>query len=56
MKYGKYNFGDVVIAKVYFTDLLQSKKRTALVLFEEYGNIVVMGITSNKQMKGIPIT
>jgi len=27
-----------------------------VVLFEEFGNIVIAGITSNTQMKGIPLT
>ena len=48
--------GDVVLANVQFTDTFEIKKRPALVLFEEFGNIVVAGITSNLQMEGIPIT
>ena len=47
--------GDVVLAWVQFTDTTEQKKRPALVLFEEFGNVVVAGITSNKSMKGIPI-
>jgi len=53
MKHGKYSFGDIVIAEVYFTDLSDVKKRPALVLFQEYDNIIVAGITNNRQMKGI---
>ena len=48
-------FGDVVLTEVQFTDTFETKKRPALVLFEEYGNIVVVGITSNTKMKGIPL-
>ena len=49
------SFGDVILAEVQYTDTFETKKRPALVLFEEYGNIVVAGITSNKKMKGIPL-
>ncbi len=48
--------GDIVLAKVQFTDTFEIKTRPALVLFEDFDNIVVAGITSNKNMKGIPIT
>jgi len=48
--------GDVVIAKVQFTDTLEVKVRPALVLFKEQGNVVVAGITSNLKMRGVPIT
>ncbi|MFH1423033.1 MAG: type II toxin-antitoxin system PemK/MazF family toxin [Planctomycetota bacterium] len=48
--------GDVVLAKIQFTDTFEIKKRPALVLFEEYDNVVVAGITSNAEMKGIPLT
>jgi len=51
-----YNFGDVILASVQFTDTFEIKKRPALVLFEEQGNIVVVGITSNLEMKGILLT
>jgi mRNA interferase MazF len=54
MRFGKmYNSGSVVIAKVQFTDTFEIKKRPVLVLFEDYGNIIVAGITSNINMKGI---
>lgn len=57
MKYGrKYNFGDIIIANVQFSDTFEIKKRPALVLFEEYGNIVCAVITSNPHMKGINIS
>ena len=51
-----HNFGDVIIAEVQFTDTFEIKKRPALVLFKEQGNIVVAGITSNIKMKGISLT
>jgi hypothetical protein len=42
MKFGrKYNFGEVIIAEVQFTDTLEIKRRPALILFEEYNIIVV---------------
>ena len=48
--------GEIVLAKVQFTDTFEIKKRPALVLFEELDNIVVAGITSNLEMQGIPLT
>lgn len=48
--------GSVVLAKVQFTDTFEVKTRPALVLFEEFDNIVIAGITSNTEMKGIPLT
>jgi len=51
-----HNFGEVVLANVQYTDTSEIKKRPALVLFEEQGNIVVAGITSNLKMKGIVLT
>ncbi len=48
--------GDVIIARMQFTDNEGSKIRPALVLFEELGNVVIAGITTNLKMKGIPIT
>jgi len=48
--------GDVVLARVQFTDSFEVKTRPALVLFEEYDNLVLAGITSNTSMKGIPLT
>ena len=49
-------FGDVILANIQFTDTFEIKKRPAVVLFEEYGNVVVAGITSNIKMKGIPLS
>ena len=48
--------GDVVLANIQFTDTSEIKKRPALVLFEEFDNVVVAGITSNKEMEGVSIT
>mgnify|MGYP001626245155 FL=1 len=47
--------GDVVITRVQFADSEGSKIRPALVLFEELGNIIIAGITTNLKMKGIRI-
>jgi mRNA interferase MazF len=51
-----HRFGEVVLANVQFTDTFEIKKRPVLVLFEEYGNVVVAGVTSNLEMEGIPLT
>jgi len=48
--------GDVIIAQIQFTDTFEIKRRPALVLFEEFDNVVVAGITSNLEMKGILLT
>ena len=48
--------GDVIITSVQFTDTAEVKVRPAVVLFEEFGNVVIAGITSNPKMKGIPLT
>lgn len=50
-----HRFGDVILAQIQFVDTFEVKKRPAVVLFEEYGNVVVAGITSNVEMKGIPL-
>lgn len=50
-----HKFGDIVLAKMQFVDTFEVKKRPALVMFEEYGNIVVAGVTSNTEMKGVPL-
>jgi len=51
-----YKFGDVILATIQFTDTFEVKTRPSVVLFEEYGNIVVAGVTSNVELKGIPLT
>ena len=50
-----HSFGEVVLASVQFIDTFEVKKRPALVLFEDQGNVVVAGITSNLKMKGISL-
>ena len=50
------NPGDVILAEVQFTDSFETKRRPAVVLFEEENNVIVAGVTSNKKMKGIPLT
>lgn len=51
-----HKLGDVILVDVQFTDSAQRKLRPAVVLFEEFGNIIVAGITSNPKMNGIPLT
>jgi mRNA interferase MazF len=48
--------GDVIIARVQFTDSREIKLRPAVVLFVELGNVVVAGVTSNLKMKGISLS
>jgi len=48
--------GDVILAKVQFTDTFEVKTRPAVVLFEEFDNVIVAGITSNLKMEGISLT
>lgn len=56
MKNGKMlKSGDVVLAEVQFTNTFEIKKRPVLVLFEEYDNVVVAGITSNLKMEGVTL-
>ena len=57
MRHGKvYKTGDVILAQIQFTDTFEIKTRPSVVLFEELGNIVVAGVTSNVDMQGIPLT
>ena len=56
MRFGRmYKFGTVILAEIQFTDTYEIKTRPSVILFEEYGNIVVAGITSNLEMNGIPL-
>ncbi len=48
--------GDVILVELQFTDSFETKTRPAVVLFQEKGNVVVAGITSNTKMEGIPLT
>ena len=50
------NAGDIVLTKIQFADTFEIKKRPVLVLFKEFNNIVVAGITSNMEMKGVSLT
>lgn len=51
-----YEFGDVILTEITFTDQNVVKRRPALVLFEEQDNVIVAGITSNPNMKGIRLS
>jgi mRNA interferase MazF len=51
-----YNYGQIALAEVQYTDTFEVKTRPVLILFEEKGNIVVAGITSNPKMQGIALT
>ncbi len=48
--------GDVIITRVRFADGEGSKIRPALILFEEFGNVVIAGISTNLNMKGVKIS
>ena len=42
MRFGKmHKFGEIILANIQFTDTFEIKKRPALVLFEEYGNVLI---------------
>lgn len=51
-----YKAGDVILAQIQFTDTFEIKKRPAIILYEEFGNVVVVGITSNLRMEGISLS
>jgi mRNA interferase MazF len=51
-----HKLGEVILAQVQFADSSDIKARPAVILFEEYGNVVVAGITSNLRMDGIPLS
>lgn len=51
-----YKLGTVILAEIQFADSPEVKTRPAVILFEEYGNVVVTGITSNLKMGGIPLS
>ena len=48
--------GDVILTKIQFTDTFEIKIRPAVILFQEFDNIVVAGITSNLNIQGISLT
>ena len=57
MKSGKrLEFGDVILTQIQFVDTYEIKVRPAVVLFEEFGNVVVVALTSNPEMRGIKLT
>ena len=57
MRFGKmYKSGDVILAQIQFTDTFEIKKRPSVILYEEFGNTIVAGITSNLRMEGISLT
>ncbi|MFC1648689.1 type II toxin-antitoxin system PemK/MazF family toxin [Nanoarchaeota archaeon] len=51
-----HKFGTVILAEIQYTDTFEIKTRPAVILFEDYGNVVVAGITSNTEMQGVPLT
>ncbi|MFX0126049.1 MAG: type II toxin-antitoxin system PemK/MazF family toxin [Candidatus Hodarchaeota archaeon] len=51
-----YKSGDVILAQIQFTDTFEIKKRPSVILFEEFGNVIVAGITSNPRMEGISLS
>lgn len=51
-----FESGDVILAKIQFTDTFEIKNRPAVVLSRDMGNLVVAGITSNLEMKGVSLT
>ncbi len=50
-----YNSGDVVVVTAKLSEFGEEKKRLAVVLYEEFNNVVVAGITANPYAKGIPL-
>ncbi|MFH1663344.1 MAG: type II toxin-antitoxin system PemK/MazF family toxin [archaeon] len=52
----KLEAGEVVLTQIQFADSFETKKRPVVVLFEEFTNVIVAGITSNLEMKGIPLS
>lgn len=57
MRSGKpYKFGDILLAQVQFTGTNEIKARPVFVLFQEFDSIVVIGITSNPHVRGVPLT
>ncbi len=48
--------GDVILVTIQFTDTLKIKTRPAVILYQEYNNIIIAGITSNLHMQGVPLS
>ena len=49
-------FGEVVLVQMQIIDTFEVKTRPALVLFEENNNVIVAGITSNLERKGVSLS
>jgi mRNA interferase MazF len=43
------------LTSVQFADSYEIKTRPAVVLFEDFGNVIIAGITSNTNMQGIKL-
>jgi mRNA-degrading endonuclease toxin of MazEF toxin-antitoxin module len=57
MNSGKiYKAGDIILARLKFVDSEEYKVRPAVILFVEFNNYIIAGITSNLNMKGIKLT
>ncbi len=48
--------GDVILVSVQFVESNEIKTRPAVVLYEEFDNFIIAGITSNLKMGGIPLS
>ena len=48
--------GEVVLMDIPFIDNSSSKLRPAFILFSDFENVVVIGVTSNPKMHGILLT
>ncbi len=51
-----YKSGDIILTKIQYTDTFEVKRRPALILFKDFDNLIVAGITSNTEMKGISLS
>jgi hypothetical protein len=51
-----HSFGEVILIQMQFTDTYEIKLRPAVVLYHDAENIVVAGITTNPQAKGITLS
>ncbi len=48
--------GDVILVTIQFTDTFETKIRPAVILFKEFDNYILAGITSNLHMQGVPLS
>ncbi|MFT4250796.1 MAG: type II toxin-antitoxin system PemK/MazF family toxin [Candidatus Woesearchaeota archaeon] len=51
----RYSCGDIILIQMQFADTLEVKLRPAVVLYQQFDNLVVAGITSNTRMKGVTV-